>query len=1071
MIKKTKKQFSWPSVVLTLLFTFIFLLSGFLLISTVVQAATINVPGDYPTIQQAINAANLDDTINVATGTYQEDIAINKSLTLQGAGKTATTILRDTEINQVVLIQASNVKIDGFKIDGGTAPYACSNIVKLSTAGSPPYENIEITNSHILHSVNSAVSLTGKDKDSVGRGYRVNDNIIEYFADGSGNAGVYVNFALDAEVKRNTITNSNPTSYLYGGTGVYFFDYSSGTISNNNISKCYGSIMVNSNVEETYIDSNTISSRYGVLEVEAFKKIHITNNIITTRQIKTPPDYHNEKGIVLGGDGDWYDSCPPYDWQVDNLQHEVSGNTITGTYKGGEGSIGIVVQPGMIDRDYGASGTVMGNTISNYDNGLKVYGKSGGVDLTNHVHTSFSFNNITDCITDGDVSDWTGAAESINAEHNWWGDNAGPSSISDRYDYTPWTTAETENGKVDTVTDPNPAPVENIEAGIEVAVSSASYSDPGAGGIIGTANYATTPQTATSFSDGIDETAAIYVDVFASGFTAGSAKIIVTYNDTDVAGLDENTLNLYIWHDNQWNLGSDPGRDTVNNEVWGIFDVTKLTGSPAALGGATPPNAPTSLLCNGETNPTGLTDFTPEFSWTFSDPHVGYTQDAYQIIIGTIEGSSDMWDSGKVASSSTNVTYAGSDLSWGETYHWKAKTWNNHNAESTYSADQTFTIVEEPRPVPTPTNGYIATTPASAGGPQVLLYLYDGTLISNFMAYNESLRGNFSTVTGNFRGTGQDEIVTLPGPGFGPHFKVFKADGTLLSETIVYDESFKGGLNAIAGDFNGDGLDEIAVAPLSDGGPQIMIYRMEGSELVLLDQFFAYDEAYRGGLNLASGNTDGSDRSSLILSPTSGNTPHVKVFKYLDFAFTLKAHAFAYDEDFRGGVNIATGDLDGDSQAEVITAPAGEGGPNIRVYSYSSGNLDLLDWEFTYDEDFHGGVNINTGDLNGDAQAELIVAPMSHGGPNVRVYTLQNNNLSLLDWLFVYDEDFHGGLNVKAQDLNNDGKAELVVAPKAGGGPNLRVYNFQGSVFELLDWFWAYDESFFGGVNIALGKR
>ena len=49
-------------------------------------AATINVPGDYPTIQAAVAAANPGDTIQVAPGTYAVSGAnINKALTLQGA--------------------------------------------------------------------------------------------------------------------------------------------------------------------------------------------------------------------------------------------------------------------------------------------------------------------------------------------------------------------------------------------------------------------------------------------------------------------------------------------------------------------------------------------------------------------------------------------------------------------------------------------------------------------------------------------------------------------------------------------------------------------------------------------------------------------------------------------------------------------------------------------------------------------------------------------------------------------------------------------------------------------------
>ena len=56
-------------------------------------SATINVPADVPTIQQAIDAAKSGDIINVAAGTYTGALTINnKAVTIHGAGKTATTL-------------------------------------------------------------------------------------------------------------------------------------------------------------------------------------------------------------------------------------------------------------------------------------------------------------------------------------------------------------------------------------------------------------------------------------------------------------------------------------------------------------------------------------------------------------------------------------------------------------------------------------------------------------------------------------------------------------------------------------------------------------------------------------------------------------------------------------------------------------------------------------------------------------------------------------------------------------------------------------------------------------------
>ena len=392
-----------------------------------VQSATLTVCGsgcNSTTIQGAIDLASSGDTISVAAGSYQGDIIINKSLILQGAGRTVTTILRNTSVSQVVLIQASNVTITGFKIDGGgTAPYLCNNIINLSTAGSPPYENIEITDSHLLHSQLSSINLYGK---VIGRHYKVNDNIIEYFgcdaacSDDSG--GIGVSKALDVEIKRNIIreANSDPGFLTYSVTGIYFMDYTGGTIADNSISHVYGAIMINSNVEETYVDNNTISGTLmGLSQTESFAKVHFTGNTIITKSDPLDAGYY-QRGISLGGDGDSWNSCPGYEHEVDNLQHEVSGNIITGDNTAN--SLGIRVKPGMIDIDWGASGMVTDNVISNYSTGLAIYGKSNtGGDLTSHVHVSFADNSITGSAIYASATSWTGGAGSINATNNWWG--------------------------------------------------------------------------------------------------------------------------------------------------------------------------------------------------------------------------------------------------------------------------------------------------------------------------------------------------------------------------------------------------------------------------------------------------------------------------------------------------------------------------------------------------------------------------------------------------------------------------------------------------------------------------
>ena len=82
-----------------------------------VRAATLIVcpAGPHTTVQAAIDSANPGDTINVWSGTYNERVTINKSITLKGNGSTET-IIDGQALGDAIQIKAPNVTISGFMI-------------------------------------------------------------------------------------------------------------------------------------------------------------------------------------------------------------------------------------------------------------------------------------------------------------------------------------------------------------------------------------------------------------------------------------------------------------------------------------------------------------------------------------------------------------------------------------------------------------------------------------------------------------------------------------------------------------------------------------------------------------------------------------------------------------------------------------------------------------------------------------------------------------------------------------------------------------------------------------------
>ena len=136
--------------------------------------------------------------------------------------------------------------------------------------------------------------------------------------------------------------------------------------------------------------------------------------------------------------------------------------------------------------------------------------------------------------------------------------------------------------------------------------------------------------------------------------------------------------------------------DPAGTNIW-----SATQGSPYSFTTSTYPDAPTSLLTEGLTNPTAIIDQTPEFSAIHSDSN-GDDSIYYEIEVNNASDFSGvvMWDSGKqsmTASSSgmrsQDFSYAGTTLPFdGGTYYWRIRFWDIFDLISPWSASANFSM-------------------------------------------------------------------------------------------------------------------------------------------------------------------------------------------------------------------------------------------------------------------------------------------------------------------------------------------------------------------------------------------
>ena len=174
-------------------------------------------------------------------------------------------------------------------------------------------------------------------------------------------------------------------------------------------------------------------------------------------------------------------------------------------------------------------------------------------------------------------------------------------------------------------------------------------------------------------------------------------------------------------------------------------------------------------------------------------------------------------------------------------------------------------------------------------------------------------------------------------------------------------------------------------------------------------------------MRTATADVTGDGIDDIITAAGNTGGPHVKVF---DGANLNLVYSFlAYGANFTGGVYVAGGDINNDGFADIITGAGQGGGPHVEVFSGT--NLSLLKSFFPYATAFTGGVRVGSGDVNGDHVADIITGAGPGGGPHVQAFS--GTNLALFQSVIAFDGSFAGGVYVAAGDVNNDGKADIVV--------------------------------------------
>lgn len=322
-------------------------------------------------------------------------------------------------------------------------------------------------------------------------------------------------------------------------------------------------------------------------------------------------------------------------------------------------------------------------------------------------------------------------------------------------------------------------------------------------------------------------------------------------------------------------------------------------------------------------------------------------------------------------------------------------------------------------------------------------------------------------VGGDERNLPQEHYLAVgPAKNYSPRVKVYDIDFKIVKEFDAYASNFKLGVNVSLGDVDADGLAEMVTGTGPLAAPQVRVFTPAGK---LKYQFFAYPQNFRIGVSLATGDLDGDGREEIIVAPQARGGPQIRIFKYQPATktFTVYKQFFVYPTTFRLGLNLASADLDNDGRAEILVAPISVGGPHVRVFSVDpvKNELKLRSQFFAYAINFFGGVNLATGDVDNDGLKEIITGTGAGGAPHVRIFDMKGR---VKYQYFAASTNFRGGIDVASFDYDLDGADEILTGTYSAGPAGVIAFqfNFSTKKFTQEKYFLAYPASYRGGIRL-----
>lgn len=340
--------------------------------------------------------------------------------------------------------------------------------------------------------------------------------------------------------------------------------------------------------------------------------------------------------------------------------------------------------------------------------------------------------------------------------------------------------------------------------------------------------------------------------------------------------------------------------------------------------------------------------------------------------------------------------------------------------------------------------------------------------------------GAFTDTSGNqFAGISEKEdwsfkvvpnsgrIATVPGFGGASQVRTFNYLGSNIYTPgfYTYGQEITTGFNISSGDLNGDGRDELVVAPQKGAAPYIRILDYLGQPK-FIPGFYAYEEDMKCGVDVAVADLNNDNKDEIITIPGNGCPAQVRIFNFMGQPI-LNPGFYAYEQSMTKGARIAAGDLNGDNKAEIVTIPEQQAPAHVRLFDYT-GKPKFTPGFYAYNRDLGTGGDVTIGDINGDDRNEIATIPGPGFPAHVRFFNLVGQP-KINPGFYAYGKNVKTGFNLSIGSLNSDNPEEIITSPRTNAPAQVRIFNFAGQP-KFTPGFYAYPSQYNFGSDVTVGR-